>query len=375
MKYQAFCSTEIEFLSKDEMELELMDVSNKNLVVLLSNAAAKRWDMQDVLNKLMLQNNTMWIDKIKPNPAPKDICELLEEIKLPEIDLIIAIGGGSSIDLAKGISAFYKLRHKKCTTADILDKIKSKSYQTHNEYIDILAIPTTAGTGSELTQWATIWDKDNSTKYSIDHPNLKPKRTIIVPELTMSLNKDMTLTSGLDALCHAVEAYWSIHTNILVQDLAFRSIEIILDTMKQVLNEPANYSLRERMCRASVLAGMAFSKTRTTACHSISYPLTMIYGIPHGYAVAMTLDEVSKRNKGYFSNDTVLFKLFEYYGGIKKWLDGVCDGIIQPHLSYFDIQKSDIKLIVKNAFTSGRMDNNPVHLGEEDVREILLCIM
>lgn len=375
MTYHPFCSTEIDFLSKNEMKSRLEDINNKNLVILISRVSAKRWEMQDVLKKLMLQNNTVWIDRINPNPTPKDIHRLIEEIKLQTIDLIVAIGGGSVIDLAKGISAFYKFRIQKYTLASIIDSIKSKSYQKHNDFIDILAIPTTAGTGSELTHWATIWDTDNFVKYSIDHAKLKPKKTLIVPELTITLDKEMTLATGLDALCHAVEAYWSIHTNILVQDLAFRSIQIILDTMKHVLNKPDSYSLRECMCRASVLAGMAFSKTRTTACHSISYPLTMNYGIPHGYAVAMTLDEVSKRNKGHFPDDIVLFNLFEHHGGIKAWLDGVCDGIVQLRLSYFDIQKSDIKLIVKNAFTSGRIDNNPVQLQEEDIYEILLCIM
>ena len=124
-----------------------------------------------------------------------------------------------------------------------------------------------------------------------------------------------------------------------------------------------------------MLAGLAFSQTRTTACHSISYPLTMLYGVPHGFAVAMTLDAVAEINKGNFKNSDEILSLFNQFGSIKKWIDKVCEDVVDLRLSSFGITEKDLPTIVRNAFTGGRMDNNPVDLSNEDVLGILKSIM
>jgi len=374
MKYNPFCSTDIQFMTKVEMENELTKITNLNLVLILSDSSAVRWKFHEFIKMLERKNNLIWISEVNPNPTQEDILKTYEKTGLEKIDLIIAIGGGSAIDLAKGISAFYEYRHHKLTIDIITSELKDKSYIRKDGFIDILAIPTTAGTGSEITEWATIWDINKNEKFSIDHRKLKPKKTLIIPELTLTLSPELTLSTGLDALSHAMEAYWSKHTNPLVQDLAYRSIQLIVDNMLKVLDDPHNLIGRECMCRASVLAALAFSHTRTTACHSISYPMTMLYGVPHGFAVAMTLNEVANKNKGNFPNDQALFEIFQKFGGIQSWLDIVCGGIVNLKLSGFGISKQDIDKIVNNSFTGGRMDNNPIQLSIEDVREMLINI-
>jgi alcohol dehydrogenase class IV len=290
------------------------------------------------------------------------------------VDLILAIGGGSAIDLAKGISAFHNLTDKLPAFEELSNEIQQKAYLQQKNFIDILAIPTTDGTGSELTSWATIWDMDAKIKYSIDCGSLTPRKAFLIPALTLTLSKELTLSTGLDALCHAIEAYWSKHTGPLVQELAYRAVQIILEYLPNVIHHPDNLAYRSAMCRASVLAGMAFSKTRTTACHSISYPLTMFFGIPHGLAAAMTLGEISKANRGSFPNDAALYALFDEQGGIQSWLDQISEGIIPLKLSAFHIPESAIDLLVSKAFTGGRMDNNPAEITKDDVRRILANI-
>jgi alcohol dehydrogenase class IV len=371
MDYQPLCQTEVQFLSKYKMEEQLLNLSCLNIVLILNASSAKRWNLHKLLQTLNKQNNIIWINDVKPNPTPEEIQNAWIKIGVCKIDLILTIGGGSAIDLAKGISAFYEDNSSSRTAARLIESIKQKSYQQHNKFIDIIAIPTTAGTGSELTPWATIWDMNKYQKHSIDHPALKPKKAIIVPELTMSLSKDMTLSSGLDTLSHAMEAYWSIHTNPLVQELSSKAIQLILENLILVLAQPHNLLLRENMCKASVIAALAFSHTRTTACHSISYPMTMYFGVPHGLAVAVTLGKVGERNKGSFPNDEAFYKLFKPYGGIQAWLDDVSVDIIKLRLSSFQIFQKDIDLLVNNSFTGGRMDNNPVILSEQEVKEIL----
>lgn len=371
MSYEPFCSTEIIFLSKLEMETALCKLKDNHIIIVMTSSGMKRWKLKSTLDTLMFQNKVVWIDKVNPNPTPRDIYDAIQQISFEKVDIILAIGGGSAMDLGKGISACYSLKSKDMTEDLILDTIKRKDYLFQQNWIDILAIPTTAGTGSELTKWATIWDRKNHVKYSVEAEGLLPKKAMIVPELTLLLGTELTLSTGLDALCHGIEAYWSIYTNDLVQEIAYRSIEINLQTLKQVLVTPDDICLRTDMCRASVLAGIAFSHTRTTACHSISYPLTMYYDIPHGYASALTLKEVSDRNRGNFKNSTRLFSLFNAYGGLGNWLESVTEGIVDLKLSQFGVCFQEIQEITNHSFTVGRMENNPVCFSKEDVSEIL----
>lgn len=376
MNYEAFCSTEIVFCNKEELLARLLSVK-RNAVLVLSESAAIRWKFGSFIQELKelaeAQGLTfVWISTVAANPTQEDILMALELIGQRPVDTIIAVGGGSAMDLAKAIGAFWSDANK-CIES-ITDSIKKKTY-VHNSFAEIIAVPTTAGTGSEITQWATIWDMDRKAKYSVDTPGLQPKLAIIVPELTTSVSSFMTLSTGLDAMCQAIEAYWSKHTNPLVQEIAYRSVELVIENLRDAVDEPFNLDVRERLCRASVLAGLAFAKTRTTACHSISYPLTMLHDIPHGIAASITLDAVSKRNKGHFPSDQRLFDLFQNHGGIGSWIDKACNGVIDMSLSAFGVTEGDLPGIVDNAFTGGRMDNNPVDLTRDDVTSILRDIL
>ena len=378
MSYQAFCSTEIVFGNRNELLARLLSVK-KNMVLVMSHSAAIRWELGAFIQELTEQIearglNFTWISAIAANPTQEDIFLALELIGQRPVDTIIAIGGGSAMDLAKGISAFWSDANSRCVES-ITESIKKKTYVHNNSLAEIIAVPTTAGTGSEVTQWATIWDMDNKAKYSIDIPGLQPKLAVIVPELTTSVSSFMTLSTGLDAMCQAIEAYWSKHTTPLVQEIAYRSIELVIDNLRNAVDDPSNLAVREKLCRASVLAGLAFAKTRTTACHSISYPLTMLHDIPHGIAASITLDAVGKKNKGHFPSDQRLFDLFQDHGGIGSWIDETCSGVIDMRLSAFGVTASDLPRIVDNAFTGGRMDNNPFDLTRDDVMSILTDIL
>lgn len=380
MNYKPFCNTEIVFSNKKELEQKLLSLDFKNILLVMSESSAKRWDMVSFVEQLKAKCRSIngiftWIKSVAANPTQKDVIKALRQIGDREIDVIVAFGGGSGIDLAKGISAFQSIENNdKYTIDDITDSIKNKKYKG-NKFLDIIAVPSTAGTGSEVTQWATIWDENKTSKFSIDDPSLKPKMAIIVPELTLSVAEKLTLSTGLDAMCQAIESYWSKHTTPIVQEIGYRAIELVIKNLRKAVDEPYDINVREKLCKASVLAGLAFSQTRTTACHSVSYPLTMLYGIPHGFAASITLAAVGEINKGHFPNDDELFELFSAYDGIMNWIDVVCEGVIDMRLSAFGIMEKDILLIVDNAFTYGRMDNNPVDLNREDVYKMLKSIL
>lgn len=368
--FDPLCGAAVAFMNRKELKDRLSALPYAHILFLSSSSALERWGLFPLLEAMRERASVRAVSAAVANPTPRDIRETLLKIAAEPIDCIVALGGGSIIDLAKGISAFYTPESIP-DESRIVEGIRRHGYRLRESLLPIVAIPTTAGTGSELTPWGTIWDLDAKKKYSVDSPMLKPAAAYIVPELTLTLSAPVTLSTGVDALSHAVEAYWSKRTSPLVRALASQSIGMILGSLKPLLAQPQNVRLREKLCCASVLAGMAFSQTRTTACHSLSYPLTMFFGVPHGLAAAMTLSAVARRNAGHFPGDAELFGLFAPHGGVRAWLDEVCAPFHPLRLSVFGVKADDLEMLCGHAFTAGRMDNNPVAFSRGDVLEIL----
>ena len=375
MKTKPFCSAEIVFSDLEKLKERLLSLPVKNILLIMGAAGEDWWNLHSFLQEMSKRYTVTWLKTDVANPDQRDVCAALAQIGDAPVDVILAIGGGSVIDLAKAVSAFYdKDKNGSYTVEEITQSIRSKSYQNKQEYLDIIAVPSTAGTGSEVTQWATVWDCGKTSKFSIDAPELKPALAVIVPELTMTLPKKLVLSTALDAVAHAMEAFWSRHTNPMVKDLSLQAIRVVTANLKDALENPQDRALREKLCRGSLLAGLAFSQTRTTACHSISYPLSFLHQVPHGFAAAMTLAQVAAVNEPATENFDELAAVFAPYGGIQQWMDSVCQGVLELRLHTFGITQQDIPNIVHYAFTAGRMDNNPVDLTQEDVASILGAI-
>ena len=351
----------IKFFEYDLIDLKNRLTSFEEKKVLL--IASKR-----VINNLDLNMDNLanfnTFDESLANPDIHLIDRVLSSIDKP--DLIIAIGGGSSIDLAKVISALYSFKDK-----GVRDLLKSKEYLENEDNIPFIAVPTTAGTGSECTKWATVWDFDNNKKYSVDADYLYPNESWLVPELTLTMDRDMTLSTGLDALAHAMESYWSVPSNSYTRVLARDSMGIIRKYLPLALEDLDNMEYRKEMLMGSFFAGLAFSNTRTTACHSISYPLTMLFNINHGFAAALTLFEVLDRNWDYLKEKDLFLESWDAndLDDIKIWFDDVSDNSLR--LSNFGVKREDIPNIVKLATTGGRMDNNPIIFNEKEIHDIL----
>lgn len=179
--------------------------------------------------------NEFWMDTITPNPTQQDVYNGLKLIEGCDPDFILAIGGGSAIDTSKGISNFhYLFKGKEITIEAITDLLKSGAYKAEHEVIDIISVPSAAGTGSEVTQFATIWDINKTAKFSIDTPQNYPKMSLIIPELTLTLPLKMTFSTGVDALSHAIESYWAKPTTYVVKDIALKAIETIMTYLPKV---------------------------------------------------------------------------------------------------------------------------------------------
>jgi alcohol dehydrogenase len=164
--------------------------------------------------------------------------------------------------------------------------------------IPLIAVPTTAGTGSEVTSWATVWDTENAKKYSLARSDLYPTHAVIDPELMRSLPLDQTISTGLDALSHALESIWNINLNPVSANFAVSAAKSVMQHLVPLSKNLDDLVLRTHMAEAATTAGLAFSNTRTALAHSLSYPVTLHHGVPHGVACSFMLPDVMRSAVG-----------------------------------------------------------------------------
>ncbi len=231
------------------------------------------------------------IGEIPANPKISDIETLASE--LPAVDVVIALGGGSAIDAAKGLVALQALRGD--TSAFTAHLREGADLPADFAPVPIVAVPTTSGTGSEITRWATVWG-DDRVKFSLHHPRLYPADAILDPTLCTSMNRELTLASGLDALSHAMEAVWNVNHTAVSDHLARDAIATLSNYLDRALDTPEDVEIRRRVQLGALIAGFAMGTTQTALAHSISYAFTAHFGMPHGLACSFTLPEVARYN-------------------------------------------------------------------------------
>jgi alcohol dehydrogenase len=235
------------------------------------------------------------IDNIVTNPSVKDLalsCRIFGQAA-QKPDVIVALGGGSIIDAAKVVAA------SQGDFAPVLASLTCGAALDRSALTSIIAVPSTAGTGSEVTSWATVWDQDSATKYSLADRALYPEVALIDSALTIGAPRDLTLATGLDALSHALESIWNIHANPISANFAVMAAREIMEVLPRLLDDLTSASLRERQARAALLAGLAFSNTKTALAHNISYDITLRAGTVHGIACSFALPAVMRWSLGH----------------------------------------------------------------------------
>jgi phosphonate metabolism-associated iron-containing alcohol dehydrogenase len=250
------------------------------------------------------------IDDIEPNPDVVHLEALHTRFwrDYGACDAIVALGGGSTLDTAKVLSVTPPGGH----FADLVAHLAANRSFAPRQAKALIAVPTTAGTGSEVTPWATVWDRAAERKYSLHLRETWPEAAIIDPALTGSAPRSITLASGLDALSHALEAIWNVNANAISDALAVSAARRMLRTLPRLVERLGDASLREQASLAALQAGLAFSNTRTALAHSISYEMTLRHGLAHGIACSFTLPLVLERATGQRADrDAVLAQVFD----------------------------------------------------------------
>lgn len=224
------------------------------------------------------------------NPTLQNVDDCADVIRRGNHGFVVALGGGSALDCAKAAATI------------ALDEYPAREYHEGKRHVGkrslpLIAVPTTAGTGSEVTAVAVLTDAERGVKAPLGSPNFYPKVAVIDPELTISVPPQVTASTGLDVLCHALEGYWSVNHQPVCDAVALRALELVFEYLPVAYKDGANMLAREKMCEASVLAGIAFAFPKTTGSHACSYPLTALYHMPHGEACAFTIDAFLRINK------------------------------------------------------------------------------
>jgi phosphonate metabolism-associated iron-containing alcohol dehydrogenase len=250
------------------------------------------------------------IDRTEPNPDVASLADLYGSFWKARDggEALLAIGGGSVIDTAKALM----IGTESGTFAALVELLATGKPFAPHAVRPLVAVPTTAGTGSEVTPWATIWDRAAGRKYSLHLPETWPQAAVVDPELAVSLPARPTLAAGLDALSHALESIWNVNANPVSDTHAVAAARLVLETLPALMRDPGDLELRSRMARAALQAGLAFSNTKTALAHSISYEMTLRHGLPHGIACSFTLPHVLQRAIATDpARDAVLARIFE----------------------------------------------------------------
>ena len=231
---------------------------------------------------------TFLYPEITPEPSPTLADMGTELAKKEKVACVIAIGGGSTMDVAKAIAVLVKNEGKAVDYIG-LGLVKKQGLPT-------IMVPTTAGTGSEVTFTSVFTMRETRTKGGINSPFLYPHTAILDPELTLGLSPEITASTGMDALTHAIESFTSLQAHFMSEPISLSAIELISSSLRGAVFNGREYQYRENMLKGSYLAGLGLAMSGVGAVHALAYPLGAIFDIPHGMANALMLPYVLEYN-------------------------------------------------------------------------------
>ena len=310
-----------------------------------------------------------------PDPTTDSVAAALTTLKQFDADCLVALGGGSSIDTAKAASVL------------AVNPGKMRDYKAPNNIVNglpVIAIPTTAGTGSEATSVAVITDTETQEKMMCKGLGLLPVAALVDFELTMTMPYRLTADTGIDSLCHALEAYVSRRANRFTDAIALAAMETIYKTLPTACGQPDNSEAREAMMLAATQGGIAFSNASVTLIHGMSRPIGAHFHVPHGLSNAMLLPEVTAFSvqdaKGRYAHCCRAMGITDS-GDDQYAVDALVEALHKlnsdlsvpsPKLYGIDEKQwfGNITLMAKQAIESGSPANNPRIPSEEDIVEL-----
>jgi alcohol dehydrogenase len=347
----------------------------KPFVVVDRNLAAAGYEqkIEDILSAAKMKY--VLYDKVEGEPPLEVADDAAGSARAGKCDAVVGIGGGSAMDVAKAVAVI------------VTNKGKAKDYLGLNTIpqpgLPKIMVPTTAGTGSEVTFTSVFIREDLKKKEGMNSPHLYPELALLDPVLTLTVPPAITATTGVDALCHAVESYLSIQASPLSEMISLEAIALIAENLRTCVHNGSDIDAREQMLLGSLYAGLGLANAGVTAVHSLSYPLGGRYGIPHGLANTVLLPAVMRFNlpsvidkcatiaqvMGEYVEDISLRDAAELVVGSVE--DLILDCTIYDSLETLGISREEFPELAKIAMTVARpLANNPRKVTVADAIEI-----
>ena len=346
------------------------ELKGTRIFLVTGRSFARNYGILDRLSASLKGLTLVTFGEAEENPSIVTVDRGAAQCRDNRCDLVVGLGGGSALDAGKAIAMLQK---NPGSIQEYLDQ--ERTCQTKG--LPFIAIPTTSGTGSEVTPFAVITHKAKKAKPAIAPPQNFPDVALVDPELTLNMPLRVAAFTGLDALCQAIEGFWSTQGNPLTRGLAFRAIQLAMENLEQACLKKDKESVAN-MALASHLTGIEMSNIGNTAIHPLSYPVTLDYGVPHGFACALFLSPVIRFNAGVirqgFTDLLTLLKIPDVETFADR-IDSMMKALGAPRrLSEVGVKAEDIEAIVKRGV--GRSTAwNPRPMTEEDLIQICRTIL
>lgn len=344
---------------------KLKDKLNKDIkkvLIITDETISKKTDILKTVKENISELEIEVYNKIEENPSFDTINEAGKTAGKFNPDVIIGLGGGSSMDAAKGIAV------KAANEGNIEEYISGRKIKI--KAIPIVCIPTTSGTGSELTPFAIFTDKIRQIKTCLFDKCIFPEFSIIDPELTYSMPRNVTVSTGLDVLAHSAEAYLSTDGYDLNDIIALRSIELVIQNLAKASEN--DRKAMDNMAYASILGGIAITHASTILPHIMGYPLTIHHNMPHGQACTVVLPsflDFMKKHSFVASKINKLESLFKEAGGAKNFIENLG---ISCSLSDYNISESEFREYAKQTIVKGDVKITPAKITEDIIFDIYM---
>ena len=371
MDFKFLVPVEIHF-GKDKIE-QLNELIKGEKVLMVSDPTLKKIGIVDKIKDVLDDRFEIYdFCEVEPNPSCETVDRGAAIAREKDVDAIIGIGGGSSLDSAKAIACL------KTSGGRLIEFLNNKKQFAERRPL-LISIPTTSGTGSEVTNVGVYTDKENGRKKPLVTDHYWSDYAIIDPALTLTLPPRPTATTGLDAFTHAIEAYWADTTQPMSQLLSLEAMKLIVGNLERAILKQNDEEARENLMLASLMAGISFAQTRTTVLHALSFPLTNRYGLEHGFACAIAMPEVIRANYENSSDemDRLLNYLsFEDVDSFADYMHEMMGNIDAPtKLSEIGIKEKDLDEIAEITLSAPIAELNPKKFNKEELKSLLKKIL
>ena len=322
------------------------------------------------LREALAGKELCFFSDIVPNPTTDNVDAGAGMARENRVTTVIGIGGGSSLDVAKAVA------YLAGNEGSILD-YAGGGRAFGRRSTRLILVPTTAGTGSEVTNVAVFNNPATGDKSPIVNDALYADAAVVDPALSYTMPKNVTANTGMDAFCHAIEAYWNQNSNPASDELGIGAMRLILENLERAFQDPADEEARQNMSLASLLAGLAFSQTRTTGAHVLSYPLGALYHIPHGIGCAISISQFIRLSPERENEKMTRLAKTLGFSGVAAFADHV-DRLMRSlempvRLREIGAVQADIDGIAETAVTryAGQLNLSPACMTKEAVVRLL----